>query len=234
MMNHRQTTSSLVTFSVLSIVAIIPFSNSNAALATQAESAFAKRMMTMDRNKDGYLTAEEIPKSLLKGIMDADLNKDGKWTAKELSTVSMQAMKDRADTSAAAGNTKVGNRRQNRSGRGRLGRGPARPDTGPGSPLDAAQILKFALTFDIDKDSGLNPDELRRYASALAKRRSAARRQRESESAEVNKGDRGMKKPSAIPLPEVPDRSAPAKNSSGLKSKSNSRDADPFGSGKND
>lgn len=222
----------------LLLLPVLPSQRLIAGLPNQEESAFAKRMMTMDRNKDGFLTTNEIPKSLLKGISSADLNKDGKWTAKELSNVSRQAMQNRAKESAAADNPKQGGRNQNRTGRGRGGRGPGRPDAGPGSPLDAAQILKFALTFDLDKDAGLNPDELRRYASALAVRRSRARQQRESTtpsqqgSNQTNKGD--SKNALAIPLPEVPDRSAPAKTSSGLKSKSNSRDGDPFGSGKNE
>lgn len=182
----------------------------------------------MDRNKDGFLTSDELPKSLLPRIASADLNKDGKWTATELSTVSQQAKETRAKESATSGQSRLGSRNQNRAGRGR---GPARPDSGLGSPLDAAQILKFALTFDLDKDGGLNKDELGRYAAALAVRRSRARRLRESDS--PNPQDRqGPKNGLAIPSSEVPDRAAPTTEASGLKSKSDSKDGDPFGSGK--
>lgn len=208
-------------------LALSPDQLLNAAFPNQEESAFARRMMTMDRNKDSFLTTDEIPKSLIKGIAAADLNKDGKWTAKELSTLSQEATKQRSNNAGASSTTQSG-----RPNRTRRGRRPARSESGPGSPLDAAQILKFALTFDLDKDSGLNPEELRKYASALAVRRSEARRQREAESPTQKDAKASQKSGLALPSSELPDRAAQDKKSSGLKAKSDSRDADPFGSGK--
>lgn len=211
------------------VLALSPTQLLNAAVSNQEESAFARRMMTMDRNKDGFLTTDEIPKSLIKGIMAADLNEDGKWTAKELSMLSQEATKQRSNNASASSTTQSGTPRPNRA---RQRRRPARSSSGPGSPLDAAQILKFALTFDLDKDSGLNPEELRKYAAALAVRRSEARRQREAESPALKDTKASQKSGLTLPSSELPDRAAQDKKSSGLKAKSDSRDADPFGSGK--
>ncbi|MEP3479417.1 MAG: hypothetical protein ABJZ55_09235 [Fuerstiella sp.] len=217
---------------ILLLVGIFPKHELVAASPIQEESAFAKRMMTMDRNQDGFLTVDELPKSVLAGIANADLNKDGKWTAQELSSVSRQAMQDRAKESAALTKPQAGG---SRTARRRTGRGPARATSGPGSPLDSAQILKFALTFDLDKDSGLNQQELLRYAAALAGRRAQARQQREASSTDKqgtdSKANTDRSNNRSIPLPEAADRSQPAKEASGLKSRSKSKNDDPFGSG---
>lgn len=194
----------------------------------QEESAFAKRMMTMDRNKDGFLTTDEVPKALLKGIAAADRNQDGKWTVTELSSVAEQATQNRAKESASVEGVQHTGRAQTRTRR--TGRGPARPTSGVGSPLDAAQILKFALTFDLNKDGALSHDELRKYASALAIRRSRSRQQRQAESPSPTGANSSAKDFRAIPLPETPDRPGPAKEAAGLKSKSKSGGSDPFGS----
>ena len=221
---------------VLLLASMFPANELTAALPNQEESAFAKRMMSMDRNKDGFLTVDELPKSVLAGIASADLDKDGKWTAKELSSVSREAMQNRAKESAAVTKSQADGSQttRRRSGR-RTGRGSARPDSGPGSPLDAAQILKFAMTFDLDKDSGLNQEELRQYADALAVRRARSRQQREASSPNKQSGDSATKADTkngrSIPLPEAADRSKPAQEVSGLKSRSNSKNDDPFGSG---
>lgn len=220
---------------LLFLLTCLPAQPLVAALPSQQESAFAKRMMTMDRNKDGFLTPDELPKSVLAGIESSDLNKDGKWTAKELSTLSQRAMQNRAKESAASTKPKADGSQATRR---RTRRGPTRPNSGPGSPLDAAQILKFAMTFDLDNDSGLNQEELRRYAEALAGRRARARQQREASSTNQPGEDSATKavpqNSRSIPLPEAADRSKPAQEPSGLKSRSKSKIDDPFGSGGNE
>lgn len=198
---------------------------SAAGAQDQIESAFAKRMMTLDRNKDGFLTADELPKSVMRQLTDADANRDGKWSPAELSSVSTASKESQAATTQ----DNPTSRRRGRAGNGAGGRGPSRPNTGPGSPLDAAQILKFALTFDTNNDGSLNPDELKRYASALAGRRARARQQREAEGGSTKASTE--QNASTIPRAEERDAGSQPEEATGLKSKSNARNSDPFGNG---
>lgn len=199
-----------------------------AAVPIQDESAFATRMMTLDKNKDGFLTSDELPKSVLSQIASADLNKDGKWTSAELSTLAQAAKDSRMKDAPQLLDERPKGRGRGRAGRMGIGRGPMRPNTGPGSPLDKAQILKFALTFDADKDGGLNSEELDRYATALAGRRARARKQREAENSTTPDA-----KPSPALMPGAEERDGAKVNeeASGLKSKADARNSNPFGNG---
>lgn len=156
-----------------SLPAFQPPVNRGPATNEPPASPYVQRMMSLDRNNDGQLSAEELPGKLADLISKHDRNNDKVLTAAELSQMESEAKAAR-DTRPAAemlarGSGPAG--RRGRAGRGRRGAANAQH----GSPLDAAQILKFALTFDHDGDGGLNATELQAYADALAIRRAAAR-----------------------------------------------------------
>ncbi len=157
-----------------SLPAFQPPVNSRPATNKPAASAYVQRMMSLDRNNDGRLSAEELPGKLADLISKHDRNKDKVLTPSELSQMESEAKAARDNRPAA----ETSARRGGPAGRrGRAGRGPrAGANAQRGSPLDAAQILKFALTFDNDGDGGLNAQELQIYADALAIRRAAARK----------------------------------------------------------
>lgn len=193
-----------------------------AGVPQQDQSAFVKRMMTLDRNRDGILSKDEVPAAMISQIAAADINQDGQWTPTELHRFNTTSGPN-SKSSAKAG-TNTSEQRRGRAGRGGRGNN-RRADSGPGSPLDAAQILRFALTFDDDRDGGLNASELKRYADALAVRRGRARRDREGGEAKTAEG-------SGLQIPRSEERSPASKEkeASGLKSREGSSD-DPFGSG---
>ncbi|MEZ6121917.1 MAG: hypothetical protein R3C49_01935 [Planctomycetaceae bacterium] len=129
-------------------------------------SAYVQRMLSLDRDGSGTLSASELPGKLGELIRQHDQNADGVLDVSELTQIESAAMQQRnsqAPTSESSENT---------PGR-RGGRRAASQEIG--SPLDPAQILKFALTFDKDGDGGLNAGELKAYAQALAARRSQGR-----------------------------------------------------------
>lgn len=131
----------------------------------QTLSAYVRRMMSLDRNSDGYLSAGELPGKLSEMLQSYDGNHDGKLSTDELAAVEDAATAGRNPTP----DSKTSNRAEPRRG---AGRSPRRGGgDSPGSPLDARQILRFALTFDVDGDGGLNATELEKYAFALAARR---------------------------------------------------------------
>ncbi|MCR9202255.1 MAG: hypothetical protein NXI04_26735 [Planctomycetaceae bacterium] len=134
-------------------------------------SAYVQRMMTLDRNKDGFLSAQELPGSLQK-LMEHDHNKDGRIGPRELAQIESGAMGQRGGDAAASSAA-----RGDRRGTGPRGNLRNAPQGAAGSPLDPEQVIRFALTFDADHDGGLNAAELRRYAIALAARRARGRRQ---------------------------------------------------------
>ncbi|MEZ6132831.1 MAG: hypothetical protein R3C59_29535 [Planctomycetaceae bacterium] len=126
-------------------------------------SAYVQRMMTLDRNRDGHLSADELPATLKSLLTTQDGNGDQRLSPEELAVQETATRTHRDPPSDRP-----------KSGRQRGGGGGARPER-KASPLDARQILRFALTFDVDQDGGLNATELQRYADALAVRRGQAR-----------------------------------------------------------
>jgi hypothetical protein len=153
-------------------------SGKSAADAT-LRSPYVQRMMSLDRNSDELLAKNELPGALSTLIDTHDADGDGMLNQSELSAI---------EDEAAAARQSPQNSRQRR-GKSRQGNSPGprgrrqsitRDD---GSPVDSKQILRFALTFDKDRDGGLNAAELRLYATALAKRREQGRRQDDARSA---------------------------------------------------
>ena len=149
------------------------------AADTTFGSPYVQRMMSLDRDSDGFLAKRELPGALSALIDTHDADGDGKLNPSELS-----AIEDKAVTARQSPRKAKQRRGKSRQGNGAGPRG--RRQSGPrgdGSLYDSKQILRFALTFDKDKDGGLNPAELRLYATALAKRREQGRRQDDARSA---------------------------------------------------
>ena len=128
----------------------------------QTESAYVRRMMSLDADGSGTLTAEELPGKMSALVEQHDRNGDDQLDVEELSAIESSAHESRTRPPAQGSSGRQGRRR---TGGGATG----------GSPLDPSQILKYALTFDADGDGGLNSAELRRYAAALAIRRGQGR-----------------------------------------------------------
>ncbi len=114
--------------------------------APAAEQPYAVRIMSRDRDGDGRLSGAEIPPALNRQLDKLDRNKDRALSPEELKGV----------LAPGGGTTNA--------------RNPAQ-----GQAEMEKQILQFALTFDADKDGGLNSAELKKYAAALAARRSTGR-----------------------------------------------------------
>ena len=148
---------------LLSVFCAEARSQDQAAPQPRPESPYVKRMMSLDRNSDGFLTKDELLGKMGELLKTHDGNGDGKLDRRELAQSESEAVQSRSSSKTVPG----------RNVR-RPGRNPPRGTAG--SPLDYRQILRFALTFDADRDGGLNPDELERYAKALAVRRAQARR----------------------------------------------------------
>lgn len=138
---------------------------------TPIGSAYVQRMMSLDRDKDGFLSASELPGKLSEMLKKHDKNGDNRLGRLELARIEDDAISAR---DSGAGKSARQAARQRRGGR--------RAGAAGGSPLDAKQILRFALTFDKDKDGGLSAEELQLYAQALAGRRAQAKKLRDANS----------------------------------------------------
>ncbi|MCP4783870.1 MAG: hypothetical protein GY903_21120 [Fuerstiella sp.] len=163
------------------------------AADAENHSTYVQRMLSLDRNSDGLLSKNELPGDLAALLTKHDTDGDGNLSPSELSTIERQAMASRQSPQ-----TNTQPRRGSRSGAGPRGRRQLNT-RGDGSPVDPDQILRFALTFDKDKDGGLDAAELRQYATALAKRR-----------------ERGLRQPVAGSEQDTPPKSAPLQKAKGL------------------
>ncbi len=165
----------------------------NGLVVAFPQSAYVKRMMSLDRNRDGFLEARELPGTLSQLIGQHDADSDGRLSPQELSSLEDKAMAVRESQNPAATGDPG-------KAKGRSGRGPAAGRSqGKASPLDAKQILRFALTFDHNGDGGLSADELRRYTVALAARRAAHRASRVPTDGASPASDRSPSQQSAAP-----------------------------------
>lgn len=159
------------------------------AQSSGADSPYVVRMMSLDRNGDGMLQANELPGKMAELLKQHDSNSDAALDRRELASIEAKAVNKRlpADAQSNSANAFGEGGGKMGDGMGRAGRSGGRAGgrranaVGKSSPLDAEQILRFALTFDADKDGGLNSEELKRYAAALSLRRAAARQQRATE-----------------------------------------------------
>lgn len=163
------------------------------AADSEYQSPYVRRMMSLDRNSDGLLSKNELPGDLAALLTKHDTDGDGNLSPSELSAIERAAMASRQSQQ-----TNKQPRRGNRTGAGPRGRRQLNT-SGDGSPVDPKQILRFALTFDKDKDGGLDAAELQEYATALAKRR-----------------ERGLRRPVAGADSDTPPNSAPLPKTKGL------------------
>ena len=170
-------------------------------------SAYVERMMSLDRDKNGVLSVSELPGKLAGMIEQHDLNGDRQLSRSELAGIEDQAVSAR-DNRLGQSTRKAA--RQRRGG----GRGGGRGAGVGGSPLDAKQILRFALTFDKDNDGGLSADELRVYATALAARRAQSRKTSQG-NPKTSKSDSEKRAPAGLgsPLDSQEDPFGPPRNS---------------------
>lgn len=172
------------------------------------QSVYVQRMMSLDRDADGFLSANELPGKLV-DLLKHDANGDKRLDTLELSSIEQTAMTGRDDQNGKRGDEKP----IRRNGRNRNAAAAT-----PGSPFDPEQILRFALTFDADKDGGLDAAELNRYARALASRRAKGRRRndaidpspRSPKDRQKGTAPKGLGDPSVLDDPALPFGSPPA------------------------
>ncbi|MCA9050949.1 MAG: EF-hand domain-containing protein, partial [Planctomycetaceae bacterium] len=126
----------------------------------------------------------ELPGALKRLLQTHDVNGDGQLTREELQQAEDTAAAKRAET-VPGGSSMTGPAATGPAG-GRRGRRGSSAAGVRGSPLDAEQILRFALTFDANHDGSLSPEELQKYAVALAARRAQAKAEREAASPETS------------------------------------------------
>jgi hypothetical protein len=163
------------------------------ASKSTSQSPYVQRMLSLDRNSDGLLEKNELPGNLSALIAGHDVDGDGKLNPSELS-----AIEDKALAARQSPQDSQHPRARNRPGARPRGRRQSSA-RGDGSPVDSKQILRFALTFDKDRDGGLNAAELQQYATALAKRR-----------------ERGLRQPVAGSEQDTPTKSTPLPKAKGL------------------
>lgn len=166
------------------------------------QSAFVRRMLSLDRDKDGVLSGTELP-GTMKDLLQHDENSDGKLNAAELALAEQAAKSTRSSHAPEPAGS---------SRKGRRGRVTGSNRRAGGSPLDAAQIIRFAKSFDADGDGILNAAELKKYAIALAARKT---RDRSKSTAREPVQSTGSQPPA------------------GLKAPSSLEDSDPFGTNTN-
>lgn len=135
----------------------------------QLQSVYVQRMMSLDKNKDGFLAADELPGKLADQLKPNDRDEDGRLSPAEL--VAMEATARAARDSRPSDSTSTSDTRKGASQR----RGGRNSEGTADKRLDPAQILRFALTFDANGDGGLDAEELKKYSIGLAARRSGLR-----------------------------------------------------------
>ncbi len=126
--------------------------------------AMAERLMEFDKNKDGKLASDEVPKRMQRMIKKADANDDGFVDKDELASLSAKTKGDRATED------QYGDRR---------GRGPGGPGGrrgpggagGPGGPPNPEMMVEHAFEFDSDEDGKLSRTEMEAFAMEIAKHR---------------------------------------------------------------
>ena len=163
------------------------------------QSAFVRRMLSLDRDKDGALSAAELP-GTMKDLLRHDENSDGKLNAGELALAEKAAKSTRSSHAPGSAGS---------SRKGRRGRAKGANRRGGGSPLDPAQIIRFAKSFDTDSNGILSAAELKKYAIALAARKT---RDRKESSAPESDQSSARQPPVGLEAPGGPDESNPFGN----------------------
>jgi Ca2+-binding EF-hand superfamily protein len=134
--------------------------------------AMIARILTFDKNKDGKVSAEEVPERMQGIIKRGDKNDDGSVDREELAALARQFgasdRNSRGDRGPEGGRGE--GRRPDDRGRG----GPDGPPDGPrgrGGPPSPEQFVEHALSFDADDDGKLDKKELAAFAEEMLRRR---------------------------------------------------------------
>ncbi len=118
-----------------------------AANGVDGGAQLADQLMGFDKNKDGKLSADEVPHRMRLIVQSADKDEDGLTDKKELAAMT-------AEVAAAAPPT----------------RRRGRPDDDDDDEINPARIVQRALSFDADGNGQLDKQELETFAEAFAQR----------------------------------------------------------------
>ena len=116
-----------------------------AASGVDGGAELANQLMAFDKNKDGKLSADEVPHRMRLIVQSADKDKDGLTDKMELAAMSAEV--------EAAAPPAGGRRRQDDD-----------------DEINPARIVQRALSFDEDGDGQLGKQELAKFAEAFAQR----------------------------------------------------------------
>ena len=123
-----------------------------AASGTGGGAALENQLMGFDKNKDGKLSADEVPHRMRRIVTSADQDKDGLTDKAELAALA-------AEMAAAQPEVRLGSRRR-RGGR----------DDEDDDEIDPVRMVQQALSFDADSNGQLDKQELEQFAQAFAAR----------------------------------------------------------------
>ena len=121
-----------------------------AARGVDGGAELATQLMGFDKNKDGKLSADEVPHRMRLILKSADKDRDGLVDRAELAAMT-------AEVAASAPP----------SGRRRGGRDDDDDDDDETSPT---RMVQLAMSFDADSNGQLNRQELTKFAEAFAQR----------------------------------------------------------------
>lgn len=119
-----------------------------AANGVDGGTELADQLMGFDKNKDGKLSADEVPHRMRRIVQSADKDKDGLTDKKELAAMT-------AEVAAAAPPAR---------------RRRGRPDDDDDDEINPARIVQRALSFDADGNGQLDKQELETFAQQFAER----------------------------------------------------------------
>jgi Ca2+-binding EF-hand superfamily protein len=132
------------------------------APAASAEE-IVSRYLSLDSNKDGKLSKDELPERMQGLLTRADTNNDGVASKEELAAVA-----ERANTVGGGFGRGPGGGPEGGPRGGPGGFGPPGPG-GPGGfgPPNPEAFIERAMTFDADKDGKLSKEELGKMAEQM-------------------------------------------------------------------
>jgi Ca2+-binding EF-hand superfamily protein len=122
-----------------------------AARGVDGGAELAKQLMGFDKNKDGKLSADEVPHRMRLILKSADKDKDGLVDRAELAAMTAEV---------AASAPPAGRRRGGRD---------------DDDEINPTRMVQLAMSFDADSNGQLNRQELTKFAEAFAQRGGSGR-----------------------------------------------------------